>query len=457
MLRNLINMGVDVMRINFSHGTHEEHRLVIQNIRQLSSELNKPVAILQDIQGPKIRIGDIRDGQIQIEEGDQLSISTMTMDNPGDINVDYPDFLSLIRPNDAILIDDGKIELIVNKISKNLIFTKVNRGGIIRSNKGVNLPGVQLDLPSLTQKDIVDIKFGASNNVDMIAISFVRKASDISKVRELLASYCPSHYIPLIAKLERPEALGNLEEIILASDGVMVARGDLGVEMPPEYVPVAQKNIISTANRHSRSVITATQMLESMILSSRPTRAEAADIANAVFDGTDALMLSGETAIGKYPILSVSTMHKIILEAEQHIQDWGRVCTDPTPDSVEDDAYYITRAAYELAHDRNVAAIAVFTKSGKTALLMSKTRPKVRILTFTSLPQVYNYANIFWGVQPYLVPHVENIPDMLSVVDAAILSSTQIKPGQQVVLVCGYPVKQIKPANLTLLHTIGDV
>jgi pyruvate kinase len=261
--------------------------------------------------------------------------------------------------------------------------------------------------------------------------------------------------MPIIAKLERPEALRNLEEIVRASDGVMVARGDLGVEMSPETVPIAQKEIIQLANCQARLVITATQMLDSMINNPRPTRAEASDVANAIFDGSDAVMLSGETAAGRYPVESVKMMHSIICQAEAHLEEWGHWKGVCAPESNQDDAYFMTLAARELAHDRNVAAITVFTTSGRTALMMSKTRPELPILAFTPEPETYHRMGLYWGVQPHLVPHSDTIEDMLRVVEEAMVASSSVEEGQQVVIICGFPVSEIRPTNLALLYTVG--
>jgi pyruvate kinase len=261
--------------------------------------------------------------------------------------------------------------------------------------------------------------------------------------------------VPIIAKLERPEALNNLEEILKAADGVMVARGDLGVEMSPEAVPIAQKTIIEAANRHGKVVITATQMLDSMINNPRPTRAEASDVANAIFDGSDAVMLSGETASGRYPVQAVEMMSTIIQRAEEHIGHWGRWQGKITPENDCDDTYFITQAARELAHDRNVAAIAVFTRSGRTALMMSKTRPTTPILAFTPEPETCQRMNLYWGVIPYLVSQVESLEDMVRVVERTMLEATPITPGQQVAMICGFPIPAIRPTNLVLLHEVG--
>jgi len=329
-------------------------------------------------------------------------------------------------------------------------------GGTLTPHKGVNLPGANLDIPGFTEKDEADLIFGLSQGVDAIAISFVRTAHDVARVRQAIAHHSPDCiHTPVIAKLERPEALDNLEAIIDAADGVMVARGDLGVEMSPQEVPIAQKRIIQTANCHSKVVITATQMLESMMQNPRPTRAEASDVANAIFDGTDAVMLSGETAVGKYPLKAVEMMDAIICQAESQLDRWGHWKGFPE-DFQHDDAIYLARAASELAHDRHVAAIAVFSLTGKTTLQVSKTRPHVPILSFTPDEHAYQRTSMFWGVVPHLVPKADSMERLLSHVDSAMLAETPIQRGQQVVLICGFPVTQLRPSNLVLLHTVGE-
>lgn len=455
ILSQLIQAGVDVVRLNFSHGSYQSHLSVINAIRNLEKEYNRSITILQDIQGPKIRVGAIPQSGITLTPGDRIQIIPQKKsEEPNKIPIEYAGLFKLIRPGDKILLDDGNIELLALKVN-GVIDAQIMVGGLLKSHKGVNFPGKTLNLPCLTPKDIEDIVFGLEQGIDVIAISFVKEAEDLITVRKLITEkYAQRSRIPLIAKLERPEALQNLEDILEVADGVMIARGDLGVELPPELVPIAQKRIIEQANRQGKIVITATQMLDSMIHKPRPTRAEATDVANAIFDGTDAVMLSGETAIGEYPVLAVRTMDKIILEAEKNMKTWGREILRVSSVSDDDDAFYITQASYALARDRSVAAIAVFTKSGRTALLMSKTRPVVDILAFTSIPEVYHYMNLFWGTNTFLVPYANDLEEMLIVVNSKILQSTQVKAGQQVVLVCGYPVQATVPANLTLLHTI---
>ena len=456
-LRRLINAGVNVARLNFSHGSHEYHAEVVSRLRKVSAELGKPVCILQDLQGPKIRTGDIPGDGIKLTPGETVLLSTR-MDEPGTIPVDFDELPRGVKPGGRILLDDGNLEMqVLATDNQEHVQAKVVVGGVLKSHKGINLPGGVLDIPAMTVKDEDDLAFGLSQGVDAIALSFVRSPNDILYLRQKIQENAPQlAYVPIIAKLERPEALDNLEAIIHVADGVMVARGDLGVEMSPQEVPIAQKQIIEMANRHSKVVITATQMLDSMITNPRPTRAEASDVANAIFDGTDAVMLSGETAIGAYPVPAVEMMDAIICQAEANMGDWGHWKGEMVTHSSYDDTYYITQAARELAHDANVAAIAVFTASGRTALLLSKTRPIVPILAFTPDEKTYSRLEMYWGVTPYIVPHVNTIPEMLKVVEGALNNAQTLRPGQQVVLICGYPVNAIRQTNLALLHKIGE-
>jgi pyruvate kinase len=457
-IARLLQAGMDVARLNFSHGTQEDHAQGIARLRAAASQTNRPICILQDLQGPKIRTGDLAAGKVEIVPGQILMLTTETV--PGDAKlcpVDFPELPSAVEPGSRILLDDGNLELVVISVKGSQVETRVIQGGTLKSNKGINLPGMKLDIPSFTAKDQEDLAFGLKEYVDVVAMSFVRTAGDVLRVRQAIAQMAPERAnTPIVAKLERPEALDNLEEIMHAADGVMVARGDLGVEMLPEEVPIAQKRIIECANRHCKVVITATQMLESMIHNPRPTRAEASDVANAIFDGTDAVMLSGETAAGEFPVPSVQMMDRIVREAEEHMSKWGHWQGSHPPESSQDDSYFMTLAARELAHDRNVAAIAAFTKSGRTALLMSKRRPSVPILGFTPEESTYRRMGLYWGVKPHHVPHVDTIQAMLTEVEAAMIASTPIQPGQQVVLICGFPVDAVRPTNLALLHTVGS-
>jgi pyruvate kinase len=455
-IREMIEAGMNVARMNFSHGTHADHATRIQRLRHASERLGNPITILQDLQGPKIRTGVLATESIDLIPGNNITLTSQLV--PGDnqrVFVDYPDLPRVVKPGSRILLADGHMELQVLSTNDEDVLTEVILGGKLTAHKGVNLPGAHLDIPGFTEKDEEDLIFGLSEGIDAVAMSFVRTAKDIGRVRQAIAKYAPARVnLPIIAKLERPEALENLDAIMEAADGVMVARGDLGVEMSPEEVPIAQKRIIQCANQHAKVVITATQMLESMIYNPRPTRAEASDVANAIFDGTDAVMLSGETAVGAYPVQTIEMMNKIICKAEKNLQSWGH-WTGNTTIETHDDSVYVTRAARELAHDKNVAAIAVFTMSGRTALLMSKERPDVPILAFTPNPNTYNRLSMYWGVLPYLVPEAGNVESMISHVESVMVAETRIYPGQQVVLICGFPVGARRSANLALLHTVG--
>jgi pyruvate kinase len=456
IIRELIRAGMSVARINFSHGTQADHAEAIQRIRRVAKELKQPIAIMQDLQGPKIRTGEIEGGKTIIEAGQKLTLTTQpVMGNQHCVSVDYAKLPESAQVGRRILLDDGNLELVIEAVSAESVETRVTLGGLLKPHKGVNLPGAELDIQSFTDKDREDLAFGLAQNVDAIALSFVRSAQDIINLRDEIRSIDPSKVLtPIIAKLERPEALENLHDIVHAADGVMVARGDLGVEMPPEVVPNEQKRIINTANKHLKIVITATQMLESMMHNPRPTRAEASDVANAIYDGSDLVMLSGETAVGKYPIKAVEMMAAIANEAEEHMGEWGHFNPAMTDDLSYENALYITRAARELACDRDVAAIAVFTISGRTARLMSKARPGVPILAFTPNESAFNLMGTLWGVQPYIVPHSETVEDMLEQVKLAIAKSTELQPGQEVVLLAGFPIGAMRAANFLLLHEI---
>jgi pyruvate kinase len=468
-LTRLIRAGLDVARLNFSHGTHEDHARQISLIRSLSTELNKPITILQDLQGPKLRVGKLPNGAVQINTGDRIVISSHPDLAHQDerfagidiIPLDVPDLEKSVQPGSRILMDDGTLEIEVISVDPNTVQAEVILGGLLKSNKGVNLPRANLNIPGFTEKDQQDLEFGIRSGVDVIAISFVRNAADVETAREALRETArrispQAARIPIIAKIELPEAVENLHEIIHAADGVMVARGDLGIEMSPESVPNIQKEIIEIANRHAKFVITATQMLDSMINNPRPTRAEASDVANAIFDGTDAVMLSGETAAGKYPVQSVAMMDAIVREAETQYDRWGLYKNFPDKVSQHTDALSIARAARELAHDRDVAAIAVFTETGRTALYMSKTRPHVPILAFTPERSTYQKLGLLWGVTPFLVPFASTVETMLAHVETALIASSNLSPGQQVVMISGFPVGAMREPNFALLYTVGS-
>ncbi len=457
VVEKLLQAGMDVARLNFSHGTHETHAARISQLLAISKRLGRPLALLQDLQGPKIRVG-VLPAPLTLLPGATVVLYPESASQPETtigqavIPVDFPQLFDSVQPGNRILLDDGRLALSVRKLLDKQVVAQVKTGGILTSNKGINLPGVLLDIPAFTEKDAEDLEFGLSLGVDFVAISFVRRAEDLEKVRQRIACQAPGECPLLIAKLERPEALDNLEKILDVVDGVMVARGDLGVEMSPEDVPGAQKRIIQAANRKGKLVITATQMLESMIHNPLPTRAEASDVANAVFDGTDAVMLSAETAAGEYPVEAVTLMDRIVHQAEAGFQEWGHIQDMQSND--HDDAVAVTRAARELAHDQDVAAVAVFTRLGRSGLLMAKARPRVPVLAFTSEERTYRRLALAWGVQPFIVPFVNTVEAMFHCVETALHDSEKVKTGQQVVLVCGFPIMEMRQPNMVLLHTL---
>lgn len=460
LLEKLILSGMNVARMNFSHGTHEQHAERIKLIRKLEEKLGVSVGILQDLQGPKIRVGALTK-VIQLSEGATVVLYAADSTPPAEAGITIPvgfrQLFDSVRTSDRLLLDDGRLTLEVVSVNKdhNALTAKVIVGGPLTSNKGINLPGVQLPISGFTEKDEADLAFGISQNVDAVAISFVRTAEEVKKARDAMERLSNGKRLPLlIAKLEKPEALDNLEAILDNVDGVIVARGDLGVELPPERVPVFQKHIIRTANARAKLVITATQMLESMIMNPLPTRAEASDIANAVFDGSDAVMLSAETAVGKYPVESVQMMDRIVREAEPHFLEWG---AEPGVDGFEQsDTASMARAAQVLANDKNVTAVACFTTQGKTAWLMSKIRPRVPIMAFTPSQDTYRRLAFMWGVRPQKIEFANSLEEMLNHVDGALMRSYVVRPGDQVVLVCGFPLGTTRQTNMALLHTVGE-
>lgn len=455
-LTQLMEAGMNVARLNFSHGTHEDHAANIGRIRRVANRLNRPIALLQDLQGPKIRTGWLKDHKpVELIDGAELIITTEEME--GDVRMVSTTYEGLpgdVKAGDRILLDDGLLELRVERVTNTEVHTRVIHGGLLKEHKGINLPGVMVNTPSMTDKDREDLKFGIEQNVDYVALSFVRRAEDVALIKRAIVEIDPrASKLPVIAKLEKPAALDNLESIVDMADGVMVARGDLGVELSPQQVPTAQKRIIEAANRHRKIVITATQMLESMIKAPIPTRAEVSDVANAIFDGTDAVMLSGETASGSYPMEAVKMMASIAEEAEANAEKYTRW---RVPNEVtNEDSIALSRAARELAHDRDVRAIAVFTLTGRNARLLSKARPSVPILAFTPDAKTNARMSLLWGVTPYLIPQADSVETMIAHVEAALLLNSPVRPGQQVILIGGLPPNKLVPANFILLHTVG--
>ena len=458
VLESLVKAGMNVARLNFSHGTHEQHKAKVAAIRAVSKRLNVPIGILQDLQGPKIRVGKLA-LPLQLSMGEEICLYATQDDPPKTdyqlIPVDFRELFDSVHTGDKLLLDDGRLALEVMSAEGHVVHAKVLVGGALSSHKGINLPGVKLRIAGFTEKDKADLAFGISQGVDAVAISFVRSAEDVKTVRAALEELSKGKRVPLlIAKLEKPEAMDELEAILDVVDGVMVARGDLGVELPPERVPSLQKRIIHAANARAKLVITATQMLESMIQNPLPTRAEASDVANAIFDGTDAVMLSAETASGDYPTESVAMMSRIVKEAESHFQEWGSR-QDGRAGLGESDVASMARAANALAKDPEVRAVSVFTMQGRSAWVMSKARPSKRILAFTPDQETFNMLSFLWGVHPHLSNYANTMDDMIAEVDAALLKSG-IQAGQQVVLICGYPVGAQRPPNLALLHNVGS-
>ena len=451
-IRGLLQSGMDVARLNFSHGTHEEHARSIATLRRVAAEAGKPICILQDLQGPKIRTGRLKGHQpVKLKAGDSVTITTRDVEGTaGLLCTTFAGLPQEVSPGSRILLSDGRIELEVRAVHGEDIECAIVTGGALAEHQGINLPGAALSIPALTEKDRKDLEFGVKHGVDLVALSFVRSASDVRTARGIIAAR--NSDIPVFAKLEKPQALDQLEAILEAADGVMVARGDLGVEMPPEKVPVIQKHVIQRAAEWRKPVIIATQMLESMIENPRPTRAEASDVANAIFDGTDAVMLSGETASGKYPLEAVGMMAKIVVEAENNIAEF----TQPRRRR-ENRALSISETICEsIAHsadDLDMAAIAVFTETGNTARMLSKYRPKSQIYAFSHVPAVCNRMNLLWGVHPVRRDHALNSEEMLSTAEQELLRSGRIAPGQVLGVVAGTQMAS-GSTNFMRLHVV---
>jgi len=454
IIEKLILTGVDVVRLNFSHGTHEEHARTIQIVRNLSEKLNRPIGILQDLQGPKIRVGSIKDGQVLLEDGQEIVISTEPLIGTKEIiSTTYKHLPKDVSPGDRILLDDGLLELRVKKTADEKVFCEVIHGGPLGSHKGINLPGVKLSTPSLTEKDKIDLKFGIEQKVDFVALSFVRTPLDVAELKKLIEDEGTD--IPVVAKLEKTEAIENLDDILSVTDAAMVARGDLGVEMNPEKVPIIQKEIIRKCIEKSIPVITATQMLESMRFQPRPTRAEASDVANAIFDGTDAVMLSAETAAGEYPVESVRMMRKIIEEAERHSLEDGHNIRPTSNHGQKTFPASISEAACEAALELNARAIVAFTQSGFTARLISKYRPPTQIVAFTLSKKVCHRLLLNWGTTTRKIEMINSLDEMIQRVEKALLSDGLVNRGDSIVIVSGAPLGVKGTTNMMTLHRVG--
>jgi pyruvate kinase len=454
MIRRLLEAGMDVARLNFSHGTHETHAQSIAMVHAAAAELGKTVGILADLQGPKIRTGALAGGgTVNLRSGQQFIITTAKiLGDSTRVNTTFRPLPREVKSGDRILLSDGLIELRVEKVRGQEVVCRVVNGGPLGENKGINLPGVKLRVPALTSKDRIDLRFALDHNVDFIAASFVRRPEDVLLAKALIRR--AKKDTPVISKLEKPEAIENLEGILRVSDGVMVARGDLGVEMNPETVPVVQKNIIARAREFRRPVITATQMLESMTQNPRPTRAEASDVANAIFDGSDAVMLSAETASGKYPIEAVSMMARIIHEAEASIQEYPRPTTAQERLKVaETVAELVCHASREL----HMKLIAVFTHSGFTARLVSRYRPLVPIVAFSPEASTRRRMSLFWGVTSRHISDIKKIDGLAEVAEKRLLEERLVKKGDVIGIVAGTPMGIRGTTNFMKFHVIGSL
>ncbi len=450
-IRAIIEAGVDVARMNLSHGSYDVHEEIYHTVRKAAADLNKAVGIFVDLQGPKIRLGRFADGPVMLEKGATFKITIE--DILGDVNICGTTFKGLpadVKPGDLLLIDDGKVTLKATEVSATTVTTVVEVPGPVSNNKGINLPGVAVNVPALSEKDEADLRWAIRLGADMIALSFVRDASDIVRVHEIMTE--EGKFLPVIAKIEKPQAVAALEEIIDAFDGIMVARGDLGVELPFEQVPLVQKRAVELARRWAKPVIVATQMLETMIDNPRPTRAEASDVANAILDGADAVMLSGETSVGKWPVETVEAMAKIIESTEDNGLD--RIPSLGTRPHTHSGA--VSLAAVEIAELLGSKYVCVFTESGDSLRRVARLRSAVPTLAFTPSETVRNRLSLVWGAQTYLVSQVKHTDQMMHQVDEILLAKNKAKIGDEVVVVAGTPPGIPGSTNSLKVHRVGD-
>ena len=448
---DLIKAGVNVARMNLSHGTHNVHEGVYRNIRRAEAEVGRPIAVLADLQGPKIRLGKFADGPYDLEVGDEFAITTREI--VGDRTIGGTTHKGLpgdVSPGDPLLIDDGKVTLRAVRVTDDTVYTVVEVPGAISNNKGINLPGVAVNVPALSEKDEADLRWALRLGVDYIALSFVRDAADITRVHAIMDE--EGIRLPVIAKIEKPQAVDNLEEIVQAFDGIMVARGDLGVEMPLERVPLVQTEAIAVARRNAKPVIVATQVFESMIENPRPTRAEASDCANAVLDGADAVMLSGETSVGAYPIVAVETMARIISATEDHALD--RI--DPLGTKPRTQGGALTLAAAEVAEFIGARYICVFTESGDSVRRMSRLRKPIPILGFTPSYAIRRRMELTWGADSFTTPRVDSTDEMFGQVDGVLLSNERAQIGDTVLVIAGSPPGVVGSTNTLRIHRVGE-
>ena len=453
-LGTLIDSGMDVARLNFSHGNHETYTRIIEDLRDLSEARGHPVAILQDLAGIKVRTGPLQNHvPVTLHDGESITITTEPVEgNSRRISTNYAKLPRDVETGDTLLLSDGLIELRVIRSGKGNLECEVVVGGELAEYQGINIPGATLSAPPLTAKDIRDLEFGVEHEVDFVALSFVRQAADVTSLRRELEARDAE--IPIIAKLERSSSIANLENILEVSEGVMIARGDLGVEVAPERVPVMQKRVITSANQAGKLVITATQMLDSMIRNPRPTRAEASDVANAVIDGTDAVMLSGETAIGQYPVRAVRMMGRIVREAEslpvaapfRGVAGEGHLSF---PEAVCNSAYHAAKSV----HARYIVA---FTRSGSTARVISKFRPRAEILGVTPHPGIMKRLSLYWGVRPMLMGLIENVDELILATEELLLKAEMVEPEDNLVILTGAPIVEKGHTSLMKLHQVGS-
>lgn len=449
-LCQMVKAGMNVARLNFSHGSYDDHAQMIRLLREVAEAMDTPITLLQDLQGPKIRVGQLAGGKVELVEGETITLVPLgsEADNPDWVGIDYPYLADEAEAGMQVLLDDGLLELKVETVQPPQVICKIVQGGPLKSRKGVNLPDLTLRLPSMTEKDKQDLKFGIAQGVDWVSLSFVRQAEDIQALKQLLqAEGAPA--TPVIAKIEKPQAIANLDAILDATDGVMVARGDLGVEMKAEKVPLLQKRIIKACNLRSLPVITATQMLESMIEHARPTRAEASDVANAIIDGTDAVMLSGESAVGKFPVKAVEMLARIAIDVEPDLT------FDNNPPRTNDETHALSEALNTIDKVLDLQCVAAFTESGYTALLAAGERPKAAVVAFTPHQNVYHNLNLVWGVKPVLIDDPAlTFEAMSQQAETYLLDKQMASPGDQVLIMGGIPAKHVQGTNFLKIHRI---
>ncbi|MFJ5259012.1 pyruvate kinase [Streptomyces sp. NPDC088387] len=454
-IKALVDAGMDVARFNLSHGTYADHEERYQRVRKAADESGRSVGLLADLQGPKIRLGRFTEGPVLLERGDTFTI-TVEEDVQGDrdtCGTTYKGLAADVTPGERILVDDGKVSLEVIEVDGPRVRTTVVEGGMVSDHKGLNLPGVAVSVPALSDKDEADLRWALRMGFDVIALSFVRSGRDIDVVHRIMAE--EGHHLPVIAKVEKPQAVEAIDDIVAAFDGIMVARGDLGVEMPLEQVPIVQKRAIKLAKRNAKPVIVATQMLDSMIDNSRPTRAEASDVANAVIDGTDAVMLSGETSVGKYPVETVRTMAKIVEAAEEDILAKGLPpLTERNKPRTQGGA--VARAAAEMGDFLGAKFLVAFTQSGDTVRRLSRYRSPIPLLAFTPDPATRSQLSLTWGVETFLGPHVDSTDAMVDQVDELLTRYGRCEPGDIVVITAGSPPGIAGKTNLVRIHHIGE-